>query len=132
MATYGFLRECDLCVGAVLDARSEELPALLYVNPEQTVREAVSLMRRTGVSQLPVCKNEPPFAAAEVSGAVDELALMDAAFRDPSMLDTPVEKVMGPKLPTVGVGQPLSRVGRDARQGARRSWSSPAAARCRS
>ncbi len=41
MATYGFLRECDLCVGAVLDARSEELPALLYVNPEQTVREAV-------------------------------------------------------------------------------------------
>ena len=110
MATYGFLRQCDLCVGAVLDARSEELPALLYVNPEQTVREAVSLMRRTGVSQLPVCKNQPPFAAAEVSGAVDELALMDAAFRDPSLLDTPVEKVMGPKLPTVGVGQPLSRV----------------------
>ena len=60
MATYGFVRECELCVGAVLDARSEELPALLYVNPEQTVREAVSLMRRTGVSQLPVCKNEPP------------------------------------------------------------------------
>ena len=93
-------------------------PPLLYVNPEQTVREAVSLMRRTGVSQLPVCKNEPPFAAAEVSGAVDELALMDAVFRDPSVLDTPVEKVMGPKLPTVGIGQPLSRVGRAARQGA--------------
>ena len=66
-------------------------------------------MRANGVSQLPVCKNEPPFAAAEVSGAVDELALMDAAFRDPSTLDMPVEKVMGPKLPTVGVGQPLSR-----------------------
>jgi cystathionine beta-synthase len=109
MATYGFLRECDLCVGAVLDARSEDLPALLYVNPEQTVREAVSLMRSTGVSQLPVCKNEPPFAAAEVAGAVDELELMDAAFRDHSVLDTPVDKVMGPKLPTIGVGQPLSR-----------------------
>ncbi len=35
-------------------------------------------MRRHGVSQLPVCKNDPPFAAAEVAGAVDELALMDA------------------------------------------------------
>jgi cystathionine beta-synthase len=67
-------------------------------------------MRANGVSQLPVCKNDPPFAAAEVSGAVDELQLMDAAFRDPSVLDTPVEKVMGPKLPTVGIGQPLSRV----------------------
>jgi cystathionine beta-synthase len=109
MATYGFLRECELCVGSVLEARSEDLPALLYVNPEETVREAVSLMRSTGVSQLPVCKNEPPFAAAEVAGAVDELALMDAAFRDPSVLDIPVVKVMGPKLPTVGIGQPLSR-----------------------
>ena len=66
-------------------------------------------MRAHGVSQLPVCKNEPPFAAAEVAGAVDELELMDAAFRDPSVLDTPVEKVMGPKLPTVGIGQPMSR-----------------------
>jgi cystathionine beta-synthase len=43
-----------------------------------------------------------------VAGAVDELELMDAAFRDASILDTPVEKVMGPKLPTVGIGQPLT------------------------
>ena len=35
-------------------------------------------MRANGVSQLPVCKNTPPFAAAEVSGAVDELELMEA------------------------------------------------------
>jgi cystathionine beta-synthase len=110
MATYGFLQECDLCVGTVLEARRGDLPPLLFVNPEQTAREAVALMRANGVSQLPVCKNDPPFAAAEVSGAVDELALMDAAFRDPSVLETPVEKVMGPKLPTVGIGQPLSRV----------------------
>ena len=55
---------------------------------------------------------------------------MDAAFRDPSVLDTPVEKVMGPKLPTVGVGQPLSRVVEmlDRRP---RCWCSPVGARCR-
>ena len=47
---------------------SESLPPLLYVNPSDTVREAVALMRKHGVSQLPVCKNEPPFAAAEVPG----------------------------------------------------------------
>jgi cystathionine beta-synthase len=107
MANYGFLRECELCVGAVLDARGDT-PALLYVNPDQTVREAIDLMRENGVSQLPVCKNTPPFAAAEVSGAVDELELMDAAYRDPSVMSTPVEKVMGPTLPTIGVGQALS------------------------
>jgi cystathionine beta-synthase len=108
LAGFGFLRECDLCVGAVLDARGPEVPPLVYVNPDDRARDAIDKMHAHGISQLPVCKNEPPFAAAEVSGAVDELELMDAAFRDASILETPVEKVMGPKLPTIGVGQPLS------------------------
>src|SRR5215204_3290810 len=108
MANYGFRRECDECVGAVLDAR-HSLNDLLYVNPDQTVRQAVELMRANGVSQLPVCKNTPPFAAAEVAGSVDELDVMEAIARDPSVLSTPVEKVMGPKLPAIGVGQKVER-----------------------
>ena len=108
MAGYGFFRECDLCVASVLEARGE-MPNLLYVNPDHTVRQAIALMRSNGVSQLPVCKNDPPFAAAEVSGSVDELELMDATFRDPSLFDTPVEKVMSRKLPTVGIGEPMSK-----------------------
>ena len=83
MANFGFLRECDECVGAVLDARTG-MAELLYVNPGHTVRQAIELMRANGVSQLPVCKNTPPFAAAEVSGAVDELEVMEAIARDPS------------------------------------------------
>src|SRR4029077_19022219 len=71
--------------------------------------QAIAIMRSNGVSQLPVCKNEPPFAAAEVAGSVDELELMDATFRDPSLFDTPVEKVMTRKLPTVGIGEPMSK-----------------------
>src|SRR5215207_9708132 len=108
MANFGFLRECEECVGAVLDARNSPND-LLYVNPDQTVRQAIELMRANGVSQLPVCKNTPPFAAAEVSGSVDELDVMEAIARDPSVMGTPVEKVMGPKLPTVGVGQKVER-----------------------
>jgi cystathionine beta-synthase len=61
------------------------------------------------VSQLPVAKGELPLAAAEVLGAVDELALMDRAVRDERVLDRAVEQVMGPRLPTLGVGQPLER-----------------------
>ncbi len=109
MAGYGFVRECEQCVAAILDERSETLPQLLFVNPDQTVREAIELMRANGVSQLPVCKNTPPFAAAEVAGAIDELELMDAVFRDPGVLDAEVGSVMGTRLPTVGIGQPLSR-----------------------
>jgi cystathionine beta-synthase len=54
---------------------------------------------------LPVCKNTPPFANAEVSGSVDELELMEAVYQDPGAMGEPVEKVMGPKLPTIGIGQ---------------------------
>jgi cystathionine beta-synthase len=107
MANFGFLRECDECIAAVLDARGDT-PSLLYVNPDHTVRDAIELMRANSISQLPVCKNTPPFANAEVSGAVDELELMEAVYRDPTVLTQPVEHVMGPKLPTIGVGQQVA------------------------
>ena len=107
MANFGFLRECDQCVAAVLDARGEG-PALLYVNPTHTVRKAIEIMRANGISQLPVCKNTPPFAAAEVAGAVDELELMERVYQDPTVMDMAVEHVMGPKLPTIGVGQKVA------------------------
>jgi cystathionine beta-synthase len=105
MANFGFLKECDQCVGAVLDARNASIENLLYVNPSQSVSEAIEIMRANGVSQLPVCKNTPPFANAEVSGSVDELELMEAIYRDPGAMAVEVEKVMGAKLPTIGVGQ---------------------------
>jgi cystathionine beta-synthase len=107
MAGYGFLRSPGRTVGDILESRGGEVPPLVYVRPDVTVREAVELMRRHGVSQLPVAKGDLPLAAAEVFGAVDELALMDLVVRDQSVLDAPVEKVMGPRLPTVGIGQPL-------------------------
>ena len=109
MAGYGFIQDCDDCVRAAIEHRGPEALALLYVNPTQTVREAIDLMRANGVSQLPVCKNTPPFAVAEVAGSVDELVLMNAVFNDPSVMDMPVNDVMGPRLPTVGIGQKLSR-----------------------
>ena len=105
MMNFGFLRECDQCVGAVLDTRTASIENLLYVNPEQPVSDAIEIMRANGVSQLPVCKNTPPFANAEVSGSVDELELMEVIHRDPGAMHTAVEKVMSAKLPTIGVGQ---------------------------
>ena len=107
MAGFGFLRTADRCVSDVIDSRGGEVPPLVYVHPDETVRRAVNVMRGHGVSQLPVAKGEMPLAAAEVLGSVDELALMDLTFRDPGVLDTSVEKVMGLRLPTVGIGQPL-------------------------
>jgi cystathionine beta-synthase len=108
MANFGFVRECDACVGAVLETRGA-MAELLFVNPGQTVREAIEVMKANGISQLPVCKNTPPFANAEVSGAIDELDVMEAVSRDATVIDMPVERVMGPRLPTIGVGQRIEK-----------------------
>ncbi|MDH5519931.1 MAG: CBS domain-containing protein, partial [Acidimicrobiia bacterium] len=80
-------------------------PSLVYVQPEDLVRDAVDLMRRHDVSQLPVAKGAMPLAAAEVMGSIDELRLMESAFGDQSVLDRAVEDVMSPRLPTIGIGQ---------------------------
>ena len=77
LAPLGFLKaEQGLCISEVVKAKGEQNAELIYVNPETPVREAVELMRTRGVSQVPVAKNEPPFAVAEISGAVSELQLM--------------------------------------------------------
>ena len=107
MAGYGFLHAAGITVSDVIDARGSDIPHLVYAQPEDTVRRAVNLMRGHGVSQLPVAKGDLPLAAAEVIGSVDELALMDLTVRDGSLFEAPVEKVMAPPLPTIGIGQPV-------------------------
>lgn len=108
MAGFGFLRADGPVVGDVLGSRRDGVPELLYVQPHQTVREAAQLMSEYGVSQVPVAKNEMPLAAAEVMGSVSELRLMDLAFDTEAVLDKTVEDIMGPKLKTIGSGQPVA------------------------
>ena len=94
-------------VGDLLACRGET-PQLLYVNPHETVRVAIERMQHHEISQMPICELEPPFALAEVRGAVDEIQLLQAARQDPAFLDTEVGFVIGPKLPQVGAGAPLN------------------------
>ena len=108
MAGFGFLRGGEHTVADIIEGRRGDIPPLVYVNPDETVHRAVNVMRGYGVSQVPVAKGTLPLAAAEILGAVDELNLMDLAFRDPTVMDEQVEKVMGPRLPTIGIGQPLA------------------------
>jgi cystathionine beta-synthase len=109
MASLGFLdSEGPTARDALAVREPGDLPPLVYVRPEEPARRAVELMRHHGVSQLPVATGDLPLAAAEVLGALDELALMDLAYRDPACLDRPAGEVMGPRLPTIGAGQPLA------------------------
>ncbi|QVQ51429.1 cystathionine beta-synthase [Spiractinospora alimapuensis] len=111
MADYGFLTEetGEPTAGAVLDGKHNELPEIVHVHPEETVGTAIGILREYGVSQLPVVKAEPPLMAAEVVGAVAERDLLDGLFTGNADLQDPLQRHMGPALPIVGSGEPVSR-----------------------
>ena len=107
MADHGFLRAAGPTVGDLLRGRDPSLPALVHTHPDETVRTAIEILREFEVSQMPVVKHEPPVVLAEVIGAVSERELLQVSVADPGALDKPVGEVMGPPLPTVGIGEPI-------------------------
>jgi len=110
MARYGFLRT-DPAVSTVADVlagKSARMPELVHIHPTETVRDAIDYMREYGVSQLPVLKAEPPVVTGEVAGSLAEKDLLDALFTGQAHLHDMVERHMGPPLPMVGGGQPVS------------------------
>ena len=108
MAHHGFLRVVGDTVGDVLEHKRSDLPALVHTHPDETVREAIAILREFEVSQMPVVAAEPPVVFGEVAGSVRDRDLLDLAFSDPGALDKTVGSVMGPPLPTVGSGEPVN------------------------
>ncbi len=109
MSSYGFLASSgETTVGDVLARKGRGIPKLVHVHPNETVREAINILREYGVSQMPVVKEEPPVMAAEVAGAVAERDLLDALFSGRASLADALEAHMAPPLPTLGAGEPVA------------------------
>jgi cystathionine beta-synthase len=110
MARYGFLDASgsEPTVSQALAGKPGGLPELVHVHPTETVRDAIDYMREYGVSQLPVLKAEPPVVTGEVAGSIAEKDLLDALFTGQAHLHDTIERHMGPPLPMVGGGQPVS------------------------
>ncbi|MER0446175.1 cystathionine beta-synthase [Streptomyces sp. Edi4] len=113
MADYGFLEEGSHSarVSDVLGFKEAgHLPSLVHMHPEETVGQAIEVLREYGVSQMPIVKpgaGHPDVMAAEVIGSVVERELLDALFAQRALLDDPLEKHMSAPLPQVGSGEPV-------------------------
>jgi cystathionine beta-synthase len=109
LAQYGFLDQREqLTIGAVLKGKDGRLPDLVHTHPNETIAEAVAILREYGVSQMPVVLAEPPVMAAEVAGSVSERDLLEALYAGTARLADPVSKHMAPPLPSIGAGEPVS------------------------
>jgi cystathionine beta-synthase len=109
MRSYGFGEDSDeRTVGDVLSAKTGQLPDLVHVHPTDTVRDAIEILTKYEVSQMPVLTAEPPVVMGEVVGAIDERALLDAVFTGGAQLTDSVKEFVGPPLGLIGVHEPLS------------------------
>ncbi|MFM9378522.1 cystathionine beta-synthase [Gordonia sp. VNK21] len=114
MSSYGFLRtpldptRAESLVGDVLRGKGGSLPDLVHTHPQETIRDAIEILREYGVSQMPVVGAEPPIMAGEIAGAVTERDLLSAVFEGRASLADPVSAHMGPAFPLIGSGEPVS------------------------
>jgi cystathionine beta-synthase len=110
MSDYGFMQATgEETVHDVLTAKTGEIPNLVHGHPNETVRDAIDILREYGVSQMPVVKAEPPITAGEVVGSVSERALLDKLFAGEATLADPLERHMSAPLPIIGSGEPVSQ-----------------------
>ena len=109
LSDYGFLESPGVAtVGDLLREKSGETPSLVHGHPNETVRDAINILREYGVSQMPIVSAEPPVTAGEVIGSVSERALLESLFAGSASLADPIEPHMSPPLPIIGSGEPVS------------------------
>lgn len=111
LAQYGFRaseQPTRETVGEVLRRKRGDIPSLVHTHPNETIAEAIDILREYGVSQVPVVRAEPPIMAAEVAGSVQERILMDALFTGEARLADRVEQHLAPPLPSIGTSEPIA------------------------
>ncbi len=110
LAQYGFLPQGDAgrSVADVLRSKGGTLPQFVHTHPNETLAEAIEILREYGVSQMPVVQAEPPIMAAEVAGSVVERDLLDALFAGRAHLSDRVGDHMSESLPQIGSGESAS------------------------
>ncbi|MEO8405426.1 MAG: pyridoxal-phosphate dependent enzyme [Chitinophagaceae bacterium] len=77
---------------------------LITINPTQTVAEAVELMKKYDIEQIPVMNGSGPV------GAISEGGLFQKIFDNPELRNSKVSDVIEPALPVVAFDTPVEKL----------------------
>ena len=115
MLDHGFLERHAPAptVEVVLSAkRAEEpgVPEFVVIGSHQKVGEAIELMQRYSISQLPVVRDGDSESLADVVGSLQDRDLLDRVFKNPDALHEDVANAMQPPLATIDAGDSLDEV----------------------
>jgi cystathionine beta-synthase len=110
----GFLerREPAPKVAEVLSFKSRdgEVPDLVTIESHQKIGQAIDLMQRYSISQLPVIRHGSAGSLADVVGSLQERGLLDLVFRNPDALNEEVAAAMQPPLAAVEAEESVDEV----------------------
>jgi len=115
MLEHGFVeREAPApTVEQVLRAKHYEetdVPDLVTIASHQKVGEAIDVMQRYSISQLPVVRDGEVSSLADVIGSLHDRDLLERVFRDPDALHEDVVEAMQPPLATIEAGTTFDEV----------------------
>ena len=115
MLELGFLErdEPSPTVAEVLNAKKTEepdIPDLVTIASHQKVGDAIDLMQRYSISQLPVVRDGELESLADVIGSLQDRDLLDRVFKNPDALHDDVAAAMQPPLSAVDEGDKLDEV----------------------
>ncbi len=82
-------------------------PAVVVARTSERVGEAIATLQEYGISQMPVSEDATGDAVAGLVGSISEKALLDRAYRDPSIVERTVGEVMEAPLPLVDASATL-------------------------
>src|SRR5919108_3532778 len=105
MRQNGFLARLGaIRIREVLAEHPQGMPPLVTVESGKSVGEAIDLMQRYGISQLPVVEESN---GQGVVGTLQERTLLDRVYRDPAIVTTAVSAAMDAPLSQVTVDSSL-------------------------
>jgi len=115
MLEHGFLerRAPAPTVEELLRAKRDEdaeVPDLVTISSHQKVGEAIDLMQRYSISQLPVVRDGDFDSLADIIGSLQDRDLLDRVFKNPDALHQDVAEAMQPPLAAVDVDESLDEV----------------------
>jgi cystathionine beta-synthase len=88
----------------------EQVPDLVTISAHQKVGEAIDVMQRYSISQLPVVRDGSSESLVDVIGSLQDRDLLDRVFKNPDALHEDVASAMQPPLAAIEVTQSLDQV----------------------
>jgi cystathionine beta-synthase len=103
-------------LGSLISERHSRVPHVVAVGSDDTVADAIELLRHHDISQLPVVIGEAahngshPVRSDAVVGSVQERSLLDNLYRNPDILSSSVAEIMEAPFCVIDANEEIERV----------------------